>query len=449
MIERFDLIKRYNIESTVRWILSLHGLHVIALQFPDDSLSDAAEVSHALQERLPQGFDLYVLADTTYNSLSVDEVASEHVKADCIVHYGRASLSRTSGRVPVHYVFPQEDRYRLSESNIQSLPLEKTDSVVCFVDQAYQHVMEDAKEYLRSVIFAGIAEVKFPPVLENPGDASLGGYSYPRVTDGEFDPDGSMRSLHVWYGPADSPARDQLMLTLNSYNWLSIDPIEESIERGLPLKMTRVLRKRYFLVDKARQASIVGILVGTLAAEGYKESINALRLAAKRASKKTYTLLMGKPNPAKLANFPEIDIFILVADPQGQILDSKEYYAPIITPYEAMIAFSDDTEWEEHKYSLELVTTISPNCHDGHDGHDGGVEGTSDSMALALQAQEALQVADTRGSTKDIIASSSAEYLIHKRTWKGVESGNRGNMGHPPAAIEKGRTGRAAMYDEG
>lgn len=32
---------------------------------------------------------------------------------------------------------------------------------------------------------------------------------------------------------------------------------------------------------------------------------------------------MGKPNPAKLANFPEVEVFVLVADPDGLILDSK------------------------------------------------------------------------------------------------------------------------------
>ena len=64
-------------------------------------------------------------------------------------------------------------------------------------------------------------------------------------------------------------------------------------------------------------------------------------------------MLMGKPNPAKLANFPEVEIFVMVADPQGMILDSKEYYAPIITPFEAHLAFSGDAEWTGD-YSLDF-----------------------------------------------------------------------------------------------
>jgi len=59
-----------------------------------------------------------------------------------------------------------------------------------------------------------------------------------------------------------------------------------------------------------------GIVVGTLGVAGYGEAVDTIRSLAKAAGKKTYTLLMGKPSPAKLANFLEVDVFVLVADPQ-------------------------------------------------------------------------------------------------------------------------------------
>ena len=48
---------------------------------------------------------LYLLADTTFNSLAVDEVAAEHASAQCVVHYGHASLSPVN-RLPAFFVFP-------------------------------------------------------------------------------------------------------------------------------------------------------------------------------------------------------------------------------------------------------------------------------------------------------------------------------------------------------
>lgn len=59
-----------------------------------------------------------------------------------------------------------------------------------------------------------------------------------------------------------------------------------------------------------------GIVVGTLGVAGYLEAAEQVRQLAHAAGKKTYTLLMGKPSPVKLANFPEVDIFVLIADAQ-------------------------------------------------------------------------------------------------------------------------------------
>jgi diphthamide biosynthesis protein 2 len=81
-----------------------------------------------------------------------------------------------------------------------------------------------------------------------------------------------------------------------------------ALSEGLPLEVSRALRRRYFLVEKAREASVVGILLGTLGAAGYGAAADRLRQLAAGAGKKAYTLLVGKPSPAKLANFPEIEV---------------------------------------------------------------------------------------------------------------------------------------------
>lgn len=50
-------------------------------------------------------------------------------------------------------------------------------------------------------------------------------------------------------------------------------------------------------------------------------------------------------------------MFVLVADPQGQVLDSKEYLAPIITPHEALLAFDaveGASQWDAAKYRLDF-----------------------------------------------------------------------------------------------
>lgn len=135
-----ELSITYDIERTLQEIRQARYKR-IALQFPDDMLPDAPRVFQLLSrglacrdvdkitvekngngtggvesEKLAQDVSqlsvddkpepepkLYILADTSYGTCCVDEVAAEHVNADVVVHYGRSCLSPTA-RLPVIYV---------------------------------------------------------------------------------------------------------------------------------------------------------------------------------------------------------------------------------------------------------------------------------------------------------------------------------------------------------
>jgi diphthamide biosynthesis protein 2 len=49
----------------------------------------------------------------------------------------------------------------------------------------------------------------------------------------------------------------------------------------------------------------------------------------------------------------QIDIFVLIACPENSLLDSKEFYRPIVTPYEVELAFNANREWSQG-YILEF-----------------------------------------------------------------------------------------------
>ena len=54
----------------------------------------------------------------------------------------------------------------------------------------------------------------------------------------------------------------------------------------------------------------------------YLPLITHIRTLLKRAQKKSYTVSVGKINPAKLANFMEIECWVWVACSEGMV-DSK------------------------------------------------------------------------------------------------------------------------------
>lgn len=105
-------------------------------------------------------------------------------------------------------------------------------------------------------------------------------------------------------------------------------------------RTNKLLMKRYHTVLRAKDADVFGILVGTLgvgmltclyilfhslkcAIASYLPLISHLRALLKKAHKKSYTVSVGKLNPAKLANFAEIECFVLVACPENSVVESK------------------------------------------------------------------------------------------------------------------------------
>lgn len=144
---------------------------------------------------------------------------------------------------------------------------------------------------------------------------------------------------YLYLGP-ESLSLTNLLLTLGAATRLiSYNPLtgRSRVETG---STNRLLMKRYACVLKARDASVVGLLVGTLGVHSYLPLLKYLRqlLTAKPSRRKVYTISVGKLNPAKLANFQEIDVFVLVACPENTLVDSKEFFRPIVTPFEMELA---------------------------------------------------------------------------------------------------------------
>ncbi|KAL0034135.1 hypothetical protein WJX79_011070 [Trebouxia sp. C0005] len=541
---------QWDIAGTVSWIVS-RGFSRVTLQFPDELLQESTVVAAALQKECATRdtpAQVSILADTSYNSLSVDEVAAQHAQADCVVHYGRASMSPLSC-LPAYFVFGQQPLE--VQEHIKQLQQSYTNTLqIVFADVKSQAMEPNAKISSETAIqpqpapcyCKASSKGSMPPSVSTSADpdrqkipfhaasptsneaapdsakalsrtpselgvsnttpesnaaeprvfdsaheqSSQGAYASLRAADAEVHHQDDERAassgqiagyswqlppgvnqdacIMMWIGADDVPALTHLHLTFNKMLWVMYDPAENSWQEGLPIAISKTLKRRYFLVEKAKNANVIGILVGTLGVSGYKDAIDSIRGLAKKAGKKTYTMLMGKPNPAKLANFPEVEIFVMVADPQGMILDSKEYYAPIITPYEAYMAFCGDLEWDGD-YSLDFsalqehvratsgelanpqprfslldgayhANTYSEDL--AHALENGNVQTIT---ALAKRADHALQLT---GNNHQV--TSASEYLQKRRTYRGLEAPIVGAESKPVVRAVQGQTGRAARY---
>ena len=135
-----------------------------------------------------------------------------------------------------------------------------------------------------------------------------------------------------------------MMMTFNKNNFYTYDPSKASCEKQT-ININKGLMKRYYLIERTKDANIVGIVAGTLGVAKYKDMIDHLKALLKTAGKKSYTFVVGKLNPAKLANFAEVDIYVLVACPESCLLEQSEFYRPVVSPLEVEMACNQAREW--------------------------------------------------------------------------------------------------------
>ncbi|CAK7343172.1 unnamed protein product [Dovyalis caffra] len=506
-----DLMEIYEIDRTADFIHS-RNFSRVALQFPDELLKDSTKVVRALREKIrllkeqnEEGKEvgLFVMADTTYGSCCVDEVGASHVNADSVIHYGHTCLSPTS-TIPAFFVFGKAviDVSSCTESLLDYASNNSKPILVLF-GLEYAHAIPNIREGLiaasstlsgsKTETVFNFADVMCPLInprdrhkdsggpLRSVGDSkvsdevgmaagsshTIGGLSWD-LPSGQKMEDCSL----LWIG-SDNSAFANVVLTFNgceigdrilmvaSDMWILFryDVNGNCLVTDLS-QQRRILKRRYYLVEKAKDSNIVGILVGTLGVAGYLDMIHQMKDLITGTGKKVYTLVMGRPNPAKLANFPECDVFIYVACAQTALLDSKEFYAPVITPFEAMLAFNRGSEWtgaylmefrdlinsspvevksysEEARFSFVQGRYVEDfNLHEKKEEENEGV------LALANATEKALQLRDRTNSLFKGTVQSGADYFA-TRSYHGLDMHSDNSM---PESYLIGRTGKASGY---
>ncbi|KAF9005199.1 putative diphthamide synthesis protein-domain-containing protein [Cyathus striatus] len=340
----------------------------IALQFPDQLLHDAVPIFRRLNLESGQAgisTSSQILLRQARFFLLVDEVAAQHVDADAMVHYGHACMS-----LSVLYPFFLREALDVDDC-VQKLiafydahQSENKNAVLLKHDVVYTHLAESIRQRLESalaprqipVLYHAIQTTSAPdPVttLDEP----------PAEEETEEEPSETKREdvqldyTTIFYVGPESLSLTNLLMTNASCDVISYNPSTRTarLESGLTNKL---LMRRYALVQKAKDADVVGILVGTLGVASYLPLIKHLRTLLTKHRKKSYTISVGKLNPAKLANFLEIECFVLVACPENSVVEAKEFLRPIVTPFELDIALQTEQSWTG-RYVLDFGKVIA------------------------------------------------------------------------------------------
>lgn len=532
----------YEIERTVREIKQGRWQR-IALQFPDDQLVDAPKVFEALSRGLKSqtylekaganGSDvdkealvtteliqsteklsissgasqqekrLYILADTSYGACCVDEVAAEHVDAEVVVHYGRSCLSPTA-RLPVIYVFTHRPLpLDTVVSDFKEAIPNPAQKVILMADVSYTDHLPRIFELLKA---QGYSNLYTASIVRDPS-SPLPNRTVPQSVND--DP----RSLQNWQLFHIAEPLSSLLLTLSSrLAGIHVFPTAHSSSitssKSFLASTSMQLRRRYALLTSLSTVSIFGILINTLSVKNYLDIVQHVQAQILAAGKKSYTFVVGKVNAAKVANFSEVGGWVVIGCWESSLVESKDFWKPLITPFELEIALKGDEEriwtgeWrgdfqevlneakrDEHVispgYGTEKQEVTDSHLEDSI-GDGGDLDSEPESMPPEFDLRSGRYVSNTRpmqvalksdsrnlpkpnGTNNKLIkrangdlasvggeVSPAAEFLRSKRTWNGLgsdfeiayeETGAGIEVQGTP--IEQGRSGIARGYTVG
>ncbi|GIX62741.1 diphthamide synthesis protein, putative [Babesia caballi] len=102
--------------------------------------------------------------------------------------------------------------------------------------------------------------------------------------------------------------------------------------------------RRYQKVEKLREASTVGILVIARTLRGSSALRHSLARLVEHHGKRSYTFSVNCLTEAKLANFPNVDLFCLLSCGESVLSLPDELARRVVVPFELLVAF-DCVDW--------------------------------------------------------------------------------------------------------
>ncbi|XP_073819985.1 diphthamide biosynthesis 2 [Musca autumnalis] len=453
----------YQRETCIGWIRN-NKYKRVCLQFPDNYLKCSETIAAYIRQTFSATTDdvkTFILADTSYGSCCVDEIAAAHVDADSLVHFGNACRSKVS-RLPVLYLYPENNIdlpkfYGYLESFIE---ISSEHLVTVYLDIGYHQLLtepinEDLKDKLKNL------KAKRLDILTYCGDkfatfAEDGQFS---LSNGDYTKDVNEMDANricLFIG-SDNQRFFNLSLTTKAEKWFIYDVPSATGSEKNPLT-ANYIRRRYFYIEKCKDAQTLGLIVATLTADGYLDVVKHLQTMAKARGIKTQIISVGHINPAKLANFLEIDCFVLIGCPFNNMFESKEFYKPIVSVFEAEMALNP--AWHM-RYPESYVTDFKDLLPEGrsflefnandinpedvslltgrmrHNGTNGNDVETANISALSEQQQAIATQARME------VMTTNTGLTFEDRTWQGLDPA----LGQTePAKVEKGLSGIPIRY---
>jgi 2-(3-amino-3-carboxypropyl)histidine synthase len=280
------------------------GAKRVALQFPEGLKREAPEMALRLKEA---GFEVMVSGDPCYGACDLPLPAL--ALADVLVHVGHAPVD---GRPGVIYDLHPMD-FDVGVLRL-ALPLLQGDRVGLVTTSQHLHLLDRmvaslAEQGIRAVVAGGTGRARYPGQVLGcsfSGARETGAGEILYVGTGLFHPEGIQLATGA--------------------RVIALDPY---LGTATEVSAERLKRRRFALIEKARGAERIGILVSTKS--GQERLALARRLAG--LSGKAILVLLCEVSPDALLSLG-FDCYVNTACPRLAYDDQVRFPAPVLSPPE-------------------------------------------------------------------------------------------------------------------
>jgi 2-(3-amino-3-carboxypropyl)histidine synthase len=293
------------------------GARSVALQFPEGLARRAPELALALREA---GFEVFVSGDPCHGACDLPLPAL--TLADVLVHVGHAPVEDRPGIL--YDLHPMDFPVEVLE---QAIPLLSGGRVGLVTTSQHLHLLSRMVEFLMdrgidAVVSGGCGRSRFP------GQVLGCSFSGARET-------GCAEILYVGTGLF-HPEGIQLA---TGARVIALDPY---LGTATPVTAERLKRRRFALLEKARGADRIGIILSTKS--GQQRLALARRLAA--LSPKAVLVATCEVTPEELLNLG-FDCYVNTACPRLAYDDQARWPVPVLSPPEFEI-LCGARNWEDY-----------------------------------------------------------------------------------------------------
>jgi 2-(3-amino-3-carboxypropyl)histidine synthase len=331
----------FEIHKTV-WNIRKNDAKRVALQMPEGLLIYACVVADILEQFC--NVETIIMGDVTYGACCIDDFTAVSLGCDFLVHYAHSCLVPVDvTKIKVLYIFVtiEVDKPHLISTLTRNFePGSRLALVSTIQFNPTLHAIPD-ELLLKGGITAvapqamplskgevlGCTAARLPPKDEQKIDAIV------YIGDGRFHLESAM--IHNPETPAYKYDPYSRKFTIETYDHKEMYALRRSA------------------IATAKHAKKVGLILGALGRQGNVGTLSRLQDAFKRAGTETVLVVLSEIFPGKLAQFDDIDCWVQVACPRLSIDWGYAFPKPLLTPYEAMVALGEDSDWGNGPYPMD------------------------------------------------------------------------------------------------